>query len=74
MQFNSVQKWNDYHMYFNHILLIDNKQLDRTQFLQKWNDHMYFNHILLFNNKQLDRTQFSQLRNVFSNTYILYMN
>jgi len=48
MQFNSVQKWNDYHMYFNHISLIDNKQLDRTQFLQ--------------------------LRNVFSNTYILYMN
>ena len=30
----------------------------------------YFKHILLFNKKQLDRTQVSQLRNVFSNTYI----
>ena len=31
---------------------------------------LYFKHILLFNKKQLDRTQVSQLRNVFSNTYM----
>ena len=31
---------------------------------------IYFKHILLFNKKQLDRTQVSQLRNVFSNTYM----
>ena len=30
----------------------------------------YFKHILLFNKKQLVRTQDSQLRNVFSNTYM----
>jgi hypothetical protein len=30
----------------------------------------YFKHILLFNKKQLDRTKVSQLRNVFSNTYM----
>ena len=44
-----------------------------------WNDSsmavtligfIYFKHILLFNKKQLDRTQVSQLRNVFSNTYM----
>ena len=31
---------------------------------------VYSKHILLFNKKQLDRTQVSQLRNVFSNTYM----
>ena len=30
----------------------------------------YLKHMLLFNKKQLDRTQVSQLRNVFSNTYM----
>ena len=30
----------------------------------------YFKHILLFSNTQLDKTLVSQLRNVFSNTYM----
>jgi hypothetical protein len=31
----------------------------------------YFKHILLFNNKLLDRTQVSQLRNIFTKTYLM---
>jgi hypothetical protein len=45
---------------------VKEKIMERVEKLRPF----YFKHILLFNKKQLDRTQVSQLRNVFSNTYI----